>query len=116
MKHLHLLKNLFRYLKCIKFHGLHYANNESEPSLNIYAEDNFSNSATTRSRKGFVYVACGAPIGWSSKQQTTLELSTLELKYSVASHALHGILRIDRLYTIPQTSKMANVITFHLDN
>ena len=50
------------------------------------------NAENVMSRKGFVLRYAGCPIGWCSKLQTEIALSTAEAEYIVLSQALREVI------------------------
>jgi hypothetical protein len=54
-------------------------------------------SATARSRSGYVITYAGCPIMWASKLQTQVALSTTEAEYTALSTALRDIIPLMEL-------------------
>jgi hypothetical protein len=88
--HWKAVKHVMRYLKGTRTMELHY--NGSNISLNMdfhgYSDADWSgNSDTSCSTSSFVFISnCGA-IGWSSKRQSMVALSTTESEYIGLSNA-----------------------------
>ena len=85
-KHWTAVKHIFRYLKSTLDLKLHYGN-YTEP-FTTYTDAAHGDSIDTgKSTSGYVTTMCGGSIGWSSKLQGIVALSTTEAEYVAAVEA-----------------------------
>ena len=84
--HWNALKHLFRYLKGTSDHKLMYRGDlaGSEPFITYTDASHGDCVDTGRSTAGFVTMMAGGAIGWYSKLQTIVALSTTEAEYMAA--------------------------------
>ena len=54
---------------------------------------------TGRSTSGYVFIACGGPICWSSKRQQRISTSTTEAEYKALCHAGQTALWVDNFFS-----------------
>ena len=91
---------LVRYLKSTKQRGIIY---EPKPELGLecfvdadfaggWTQADADNAEQVMSRTGFVIRYAGCPIGWSSKLQSEIALSTAEAEYIALSQALREVI------------------------
>ena len=91
---------LVRYLKSTKERGIIY---EPKPELGLecfvdadfasgWTQADADNAEQVMSRTGFVIRYAGCPIGWSSKLQSEIALSTAEAEYIALSQALREVI------------------------
>jgi hypothetical protein len=62
-------------------------------------EGDTPDSATARSRMGYVFTYANCPILWASKLQTEIALSTTEAEYMALSMAMRELIPLVRLFT-----------------
>jgi transposase InsO family protein len=82
--HWELLKRALRYLKGTRDWVLQYDGSDGGMDLDFhgYSDADWSGDPdTSRSTSGFVFISTGGAIGWSSKRQTMVALSSTESEY-----------------------------------
>ena len=98
------LKHIGRYLKGTKNQGL-IMRIDSMTSLNCWCDADFAglwkvedsqDSASVKSRTGFIFTLGSCPILWSSKLQTEIALSTMEAEYVALSAAMREFIPLQR--------------------
>ena len=89
LDHWKALKHLLRYLKGTVDHKLHYRGDLSGKELFItYSDASHGDCVDTgRSTAGYVTMMAGGAVGWYSKLQTIVALSTTEAEYMAAVEA-----------------------------
>jgi len=88
-EHWKALKHLFRYVKGTVDHKLTYHGNIASDELFLtYTDASHGDCVDTgRSTAGYVTMMAGAAVGWYSKLQTIVALSTTEAEYMAAVEA-----------------------------
>ena len=85
-------KYALHYLQFAKDQVLTYTgDNSSTPSFIGYSNADWSGDGDTScSTSGYVFMFCGAVIGWSSKQQSLIAMSSMESEYiGLANAGMH---------------------------
>lgn len=94
-------KHVLRYLKGTRDTGIQYsASVQGDPasSIQVFSDSDLAGcEVTRRSTTGFVIKLCGAPVGWCSKLQRTVSLSTCESELISAVAASQQALWCKRL-------------------
>jgi hypothetical protein len=88
------LKNIAKYAKCTKDYGitLTKSNLSIDNVLNCYTDSDFASCKSTRkSVSGCIILWGSSPIYWSSKQQSTVAISTCEAEIRAIAAALPAI-------------------------
>ncbi len=116
-EHWKALKHLFRYVKATFDHKLTYQGNlaNTEPFI-TYSDASHGDCVDTgRSTAGYVTMIAGGAIGWYSKLQTIVALSTTEAEYMAAVEAGKEIAWMRNILSefgygghLPSTLKMDN--------
>lgn len=88
-----LIKHPNRYLIDISSQDLLYQQS-NEDILASYADAEVYAAPDRRSTTGHLQISYGAPLAWCSKKQVTIQLSTCEAEYLVATQALQEILSL----------------------
>ena len=84
-KHWEAVKTIFRYLLGIKNLQLTYEGEERD--LVGYIDADGALQDHRRAISGYVFMADGGAVSWSSKKQELVTLSTMKAKYITATHA-----------------------------
>ena len=82
--HWNAAKRVLRYLRGTSSYGLTYEGSKVSLDMDFHGfsdADWSGDSDTSRSTSGFVFISNGAAIGWSSKRQSMVALSTTESEY-----------------------------------
>ena len=115
-KHWEALKHLLRYLKGTLEHKMHYSGELGLDVFTTYCDASHGDCKDTgRSTGGYTTIMAGGAIGWSSKLQGIVALSTTEAEFIAAVDAgkeiawMRNILR-EFGYGLDQPS------TLHIDN
>jgi hypothetical protein len=100
------VKRIVRYLAGTKNEGLIFTPN-FDVGLEMYCDADFAglwktedpaNSASVKSRTGFVIKLYGCPLLWTSRLQTEIAASTLEAEYIALSSGMRDLIPIRGLY------------------
>lgn len=98
-RHWNIVKHVIRYLIHTRTHGLMYYSSPACNQLVTFSDADYGNEKSNRkSYIGNIRVYAGTPVGWLSKQQGTLALSTCEAEYITGARAaqdkiwLHNVL------------------------
>ena len=99
-RHLAAAKRILRYLKGTQALGLQYAKNKQQNKLQAFcdaswAEDRLNRKSTT----GYLFQLAGGPISWTSKQQTTVALSSCEAEYIALALTIQEALHLTQLFS-----------------
>ena len=87
IEHWNALVHVMGYIKNTLDYGLTYSR-DAELSLRAYVDADYGGCQDTRwSTSGYVFIMAGRPVTWSSKQQATVALSTVEAEYVAMSRA-----------------------------
>ena len=85
IEHWNVLVHVIRYIKNTLDYGLTYSR-DAELSPHAYVDADYGGCwDTRRSTSGYVFIMAGGLVTWSSKQQATVALSTIEAEYVVMS-------------------------------
>ncbi len=60
--------------------------------------DSASNTATRRSRTGYVFMMSGVSVSWNSQHQSTVALSTVEAEYMALTAAIQEAIFLRQLF------------------
>ena len=92
-KHWSAVKHLMRYLCGTASNKLEYKKtNEESKVVGFVDSDWASESDDRKSTTGYMFVAQGAAVSWSSKKQSTIALSSCEAEYMALSNAVQEAL------------------------
>ena len=109
---------LVRYLKSTSSRGIIY-DPQPEKGLECFVDADFAggwtqadadNAEQVMSRTGFVIRYAGCPIGWCSKLQSEIALSTAEAEYIALSQALREVIPLVSLI-----DELGGVFDLHVD-
>lgn len=92
-----LVKKIIRYVKGTKDQGLTYKSGTVMELISYSDSDYAGCEATRRSTSGALFMLAGGAVGWSSKRQRTVALSTCEAEYVAAACAAKELLWMKRL-------------------
>ena len=82
------VKHLLQYLKGTRDYKLVYKGCDDEELFQTYSDASHGGCKQTgRSTGGYVSIVCGAAVGWSSKRQPFVTLSSTESEYVAAVEA-----------------------------
>jgi hypothetical protein len=86
------VKQIFRYLKGTCSHMLTYDRDahKSTIEIEIYCDADWASNTHRKSISGYVFLMAGGAVAWSSKEQSTIVLSTAEAEYTAATHAVES--------------------------
>lgn len=89
---------MFRYIKGTIDDGIQY-NREAEKNLiEAYCDSDYAGDLESRkSTTSYIIFFAGGPIGWSSRKQSTVALSTTEAEYVAAAECYKEILYLKAL-------------------
>lgn len=91
--HLDAAKRVLQYLKGTVEHGIEFSGEyHADATVTAFTDASWAAHEDRRSISGYVLYAGGGPISWSSKQQSTIALSTCEAEYTASTHAAKQIL------------------------
>lgn len=98
--HYAIAKRVLRYLKGTQCLGILYKYSSAEGnSFVAYSDADYAgDKATRRSTSGYVCLAAGGAVSWSSKMQRCVSLSTTEAEFVAASLAAQTVIWLNRLY------------------
>lgn len=95
--HFQAPKRILRYLRGTAEYGLHLTPDHNS-TLHSYADADWGRDLDTRrSISGILHQLGNATIGWSSKMQPTVSLSSTEAEYKVLTDAAKDIIHLRRL-------------------
>ena len=88
LEHWTAVKHLLHYLKGTSHYKLVYSKSDDSELFQTYSDASHGGCKQTgRSTGGYATVMCGAAIGWSSKRQAFVTLSSTEAEYVAAVEA-----------------------------
>lgn len=90
------LKHILRYLSGRHDHAILYQQTDGD-ALAAFADADYAVSSDLRSITGHIHISFGAPVAWSSKNQSTSYLNKFNAEHLVASHTLPEILCLRRM-------------------
>ena len=91
LKHWNMLMHVIGYIKNMLDYGLTYSW-DTDISPHAYMDTDYGGCWDTHwSTSGYVFIMAGGLVTWSSKQQATVALSTVEAKYVVMSRAAQQV-------------------------
>ena len=80
-QHWTAVKRIMRYLKKTKHYGLLYSRSKSD-MCSEYSDSDYAGELDDRkSTSGHLFKLAGAAVSWTSKEQSTVSLSTAEAEY-----------------------------------
>ena len=83
--HWNALIHVIGYIKNTLYYGLTYSH-DSDLSPSTFVDADYGGCRDTRwSTSGYIFTMAGGAVTWSSKQQTTVALSTVEVEYIAMS-------------------------------
>ena len=90
-KHVTAMKHLFWYLKGMTHLGITFSCDSGE--LTGYSNSDYTADPNThKSVSSTIFTMAGGPVSWSSKQQSLVGLSTMEVEYVAATEACKEII------------------------
>jgi len=87
LQHTTALKRVLRYLSGTRSLGIVYKVDVEYPNFIGYTDASYANADERKSILGYVFIASGGAITWSSKKQMTKALSSMEAEYVAMSEA-----------------------------
>ena len=87
LQHTTALKRVLRYLAGTRSLGIVYRSDAKNPNFTGYLDAAYGNTEEDKSISGYVFIASGGAITWSSKKQITQALSSTEAEYVAMSEA-----------------------------
>jgi hypothetical protein len=111
-RHWAAVKHLFRYLKGTASYKLVYTADDNEELFVTYSDASHGScKATGRATGGYVTLVAGGAVGWSSKRQAFVTLSSTEAEYVAAVEAGKEIMWMRNIlsefgYTSPHPSTL----------
>lgn len=116
MQHWAAVKHLLRYLKGTMDYKLSYSPSDSPELFTTYTDaDHGGNPDNGRSTSGYVVKMGTGAIGWRSRLQTLVALSTTEAEFVAATYAGTEILYLRNLFSAMGYS-FDTPSTLHIDN
>ncbi len=106
------IKRIFRYLKGTPNLGLLYSRSKSEDLVGYSDSDWGGDVESRRSKSGYLFQFCGAPISWKSKRQASVALSTAEAEYIAVSIATQKAVWLRRLMSELKVKQEAPTILY----
>jgi hypothetical protein len=98
-RHMEAAQHLLRYLKGTSTHGIVYGNLDNPaPTFRSFTDSDWAMSDDRKSVSGYIMECGGAPVSWSSKQQTIVALSSCEAEYLSCTHAARHIIWLRSLF------------------
>lgn len=88
LQHWTEIKRVLRYLSGIQDLGIVYRSNTDKEDFFRYTDTAYSNTDQYKSIIGYVFIASGGAITWSSKKQITQAQSSTEAEYVAMSEAV----------------------------
>ena len=85
MEHWNALMHVIGYIKNTIDYGITYSRDYNISPYAFVDTDYGGCRDTHRSTSGYVFIMAGGPVSWSSKQQATVALSTVEAEYVAMS-------------------------------
>ena len=73
-------KRILHFVKGTRTHGIFYKAN-SDLELIGFNDSDWAGDSTDRKSTGYVFILTEGPISWSSKKQSAIALSSIELEY-----------------------------------
>ena len=99
-EHWGAVKHLMRYLKGTRDYQLVYKGCEAQEPFVTYSDASHGGCKQTgRSTGGYVTLVCGGAVGWSSKRQPFVTLSSTEAEYVAAVEAGKEIMWMRNILT-----------------
>jgi hypothetical protein len=96
-EHWKAAKQVLRYLKGTKSHGLRYRHNGNQELFGYQDSDWAGDRDTRRSTSGFGFTLADALVSWRSKLQTSVALSSTEAEYMACCFATREAVWLRRL-------------------
>jgi len=106
LQHTTALKHVLRYLSGTRSLGIVYKADDEYPNFIGYTYASYANADERKSILGYMFIASGGAITWSSKKQVTKALSLTEAEYVAMSEAAQEVCW---LVTCPRTCCERNV-------
>ena len=115
-RHWAAVKHLFRYLKGTEGYKLVYKGNDNAELFTTYSDASHGScKATGRATGGYVTIVSGGAVGWSSKRQAFVTLSSTEAEYVAAVEGGKEIMWMRNILTeFGYPPSLAS--TLHIDN
>jgi hypothetical protein len=99
MQHYTAIKRILRYLNGTKTYRITYKAASQDDSFRGFADAAYANADESRSTIGYVFLAGGAAITWSSKRLSLTSLSSTQAEYVALSEAAREACWLRNLYT-----------------
>lgn len=92
------VKRMFRYIKGTVNDGIQYNSKAEKYLIEAYCDSDYAGDPESRkSTTGYIIFYAGGPIGWSSRKQSTVALSTTEAEYIAAAECCKELLYLKTL-------------------
>jgi transposase InsO family protein len=111
------VKRILRYLKGNVGFGIKYGS--SSNGLEAYADASYGTEKDRKSRSGFAVYMAGGAIGWYSKMQRVVALSTLESEYIAAATCAQDLMfykQVIQELGIKEIEDVCLPVRLHMDN
>lgn len=119
--HFRAVKRIFRYLKQVQYGSL-FVKKDQDFRIEVYVDSDWASAPSRRSTTGIVILINGMSVGYYSKEQKSIALSSCEAEVFALSQAirllsyvrsiLEELLIIDTTYTIPVYCDSQSAIAF----
>jgi hypothetical protein len=114
-KHWSMVKRVLKYIKGTHNFALVFKSGLQPGVLETYSDADYASDITTRkSVSGIVFKYSGGAIGWASRRQQCVSLSTTEAEYVAASEAAKEIVWLKRLFD--DIAPLTSVPILQVDN
>ena len=80
-------KRILHYVQGTRTYGIHYVADSELDLVGFTDSDWAGDSIDQKYTSGYVFMFCGGPIFWSSKNQVAISLSSVEAEYMGAVNA-----------------------------
>ena len=114
-EHLSTLKRVYCYLVKTKDMSLTFDGKKSDVLYGFTDLDWAGDPVDHKSVTGIMWILCGAPVGWSSRKQTSIVLSSTEAEYIAITQGTHDALWYRHLLS-DLSYPMHEPTTIYIDN
>jgi Reverse transcriptase (RNA-dependent DNA polymerase)/Pol polyprotein, beta-barrel domain/gag-polypeptide of LTR copia-type/GAG-pre-integrase domain len=114
-EHLTALKRIYRYLVKTAAASLTFDGSKSDILHGFTDSDWAGDPADRRSITGTLWLLCGAPVGWTSRKQSSVVISSTEAEYIAATQGARDAIWFRNLLS-DLGHPMISPTTIHIDN